>query len=318
MALPALGVSITRFTSSALRLGTAKVQPIHQISPDGIFFPSTADAFLAEARTQGLELYGGRKHVQMDPSHFGSLNPFTQCSSDIPHYSHLLRQYCSLPQSDDIGQLSPGVLQDILRKSSDATALDAIPTAVLRRIGGSGLAVLCSLPRALDLRRPSNLLQTALLLPLKKKSPHWLLRNSRLVLVEPVLRRAEAAAAFHEFMYSAELHGFIPSAMLAYRRGMSVASGVLAARWWIWAWSSTADLWIADWDESNAFCNIPREDLANIAPRHGRRLSNCPRSHPMELRILHGNATCDNLYLSDCLLHIPRVAIHFLRAPCPF
>ena len=39
----------------------------------------------------------------------------------------------------------------------------------------------------------------------------------------------------------------------------------LVARWLIAHWASTGeDVCIADWDESNAYCNIPRQDLPTL------------------------------------------------------
>ena len=50
--------------------------------------------------------------------------------------------------------------------------------------------------------------------------------------------------------------------MFAYRRQQPSEHAALLCRWLIAYWASTGgDVCIADWDESNAYCNIPRCDL---------------------------------------------------------
>ena len=71
-----------------------------------------------------------------------------------------------------------------------------------------------------------------------------------------------ALALFRRLQTHLEVGGAIPSVMFAYRRQQPPQQAGLLARWLIAYWASTgADVCIADWDESNAYCNIPRQDL---------------------------------------------------------
>ena len=65
-------------------------------------------------------------------------------------------------------------------------------------------------------------------------------------------------------MYQLEDSGALPSAMLAYRQGMSAHQGALVARLFLWWWCSHHEVFIIDWDESNAFCNVPRGDATKL------------------------------------------------------
>jgi hypothetical protein len=50
--------------------------------------------------------------------------------------------------------------------------------------------------------------------------------------------------------------------MLAYRRQQPPQQAGLLSRWLIAHWATQfTEVWVADWDESNAYCNIPRSDL---------------------------------------------------------
>lgn len=56
-----------------------------------------------------------------------------------------------------------------------------------------------------------------------------------------------------------ELTGGAPSSHFAYRRQQSPQQAALLGRWLIAAWASTgATVCSINWDEQNAFCNLPR------------------------------------------------------------
>ena len=98
-------------------------------------------------------------------------------------------------------------------------------------------------------------------MPLRKKDPTWLLRNSRPILLEPFLRRLEATAVFRRVLSHLEASGLIPSSMFAYRPQQSPQQAAMLTRWLIAYWATIAICVCAgDWDESNAYCNIPRSD----------------------------------------------------------
>ena len=40
------------------------------------------------------------------------------------------------------------------------------------------------------------------------------------------------------------------------------------ARWLLAHWALTRPVWVVDWDESNAFCNVPREGLQRLLESH--------------------------------------------------
>lgn len=53
--------------------------------------------------------------------------------------------------------------------------------------------------------------------------------------------------------------------MFAYRRQQPPQQAGLLSRWLVAHWASLGeDVCIADWDESNAFCNIPRRELPEL------------------------------------------------------
>ena len=153
---------------------------------------------------------------------------------------------------------TPEELQRSLHHGSSATALDHLPRPLLQQCTGPGVASLCQLLTRLRSSEPSTLLNTAVLLPLKKKKPTWLLRNSRPILVEPYLRRVEATIVFHRWRAAQETCAEFPSEMLAYRAQQSGSQAVLVLRSLLAYWAVLADVGLVDWDESSAFCNVPR------------------------------------------------------------
>ena len=113
---------------------------------------------------------------------------------------------------------------------------------------------------------PSTLLNTALLIPLRRKEPRWLLRNCRPVLLEPYLRRLEALIVFRRWRHMMELGHKWPSLMVAYRSQLGGSHAALALRLLIAHFAERSEVIVLDWDESSAFCNIPRQDLASCLP----------------------------------------------------
>ena len=138
--------------------------------------------------------------------------------------------------------------------------------SLLQHAPGFSLAAIQALLSPSALGGPRLLLDTALHLPLEKKEPSWLLRNSRPVLLEPFLRRAAASCFLRRLQRLLEHNHRLPSSMLAYRRQLSPQHAALARRWLIAHWTACgSDVCVVDWDESNAFCNIPRDDLFRLA-----------------------------------------------------
>lgn len=66
---------------------------------------------------------------------------------------------------------------------------------------------------------------------------------------------------FRRLQSRLELDGGLPSGMFAYRRQQPPQQAGLLSRLLVAYWASVeGDVSVADWDESNAFCNIPRSD----------------------------------------------------------
>ena len=133
-----------------------------------------------------------------------------------------------------------------LRSGSDACAMDGLPRQLLAALPRHALQLLLSLAYPAGAAADSDLLWTVLLLPLRKKEPHWLLRNSRPILLEPPLLRAVATVHFRRLMAALEEDSIIPDEMLAYRRGMSVVHAAILIRWLLCWWTAAHDVWPGD------------------------------------------------------------------------
>ena len=67
---------------------------------------------------------------------------------------------------------------------------------------------------------------------------------------------------FRRVMSRAEISGWVDLWCFSYRKEMSPLLMGLFVRWCLAFWSiSLGGIFVADWDESNAFCNLNRDDL---------------------------------------------------------
>ena len=227
-----LGTSITSQTSHSLRLRPQKFQRLSSISADGQHFPTDPADFRAAVLQQARNLYGGRPGIRMDIPRLrlalhGAPHPAETDSPDFPTHMLLLLRPAELSGSLQ-APVSPLEMRSLLSSGSPATALDELPRPLLVHSPAHGLAALCHLlQRAHD--PPSRLLLTAIHLPLRKKEPAWLLRNSRPVLLQPYLRRLQATAAFRRQQRRLEAHGRVPSEMFAYRKQLAPQQAGLLA-----------------------------------------------------------------------------------------
>lgn len=153
----------------------------------------------------------------------------------------------------------------LLGHGSDATSLDELPRTVLQHLCGYGVDAITKLPRLSRSNPSCSLLNSVLHIPLRKKEPAWLVANSRPVLLEPYLRRLEATAIFRRQQLRLELQRNIPSSMFAYRRQLNPQMAALLCRWLLCHWTTLGPVYVCDWDESNAFCNVPREACAALS-----------------------------------------------------
>ena len=220
---------ITSDTARALRLRTVKVQPVHQVSVDGVSYPSAPAELRAEIWRQAKELYTCRAGipVEYDVLLRGAalLGPTTPDQLDFFTYMQSLLQFrCWEPPL----QYPPkgSELQPLVSHGSKATALDELPRVVLAHLGGLGLQLVADMVRRSMGGEMSVLLGTAIHIPLRKKDPSWLLQNSRPVILEACCRRVAATAIYRRLMCHMESRHHLPSAMLAYRRQTSNALAV--------------------------------------------------------------------------------------------
>ena len=219
------GVNITDQTGRVLRIRPQRFQRLDSISADGTHFPSDPQAFRAETFLQARDLYGGRPSLRMDVPRLRcairavvdaparDLADFTTRMAQLLHPGDL--------QAPIDAPLSSRELMALLHRGSDATALDELPRPLLRHLPSYGIAAATHLLQHAASPPPSTLLLTAIHLPLRKKEPRWLLRNSRPVLLQPFLRRLLATAIFRRQQRVLEANGAIPSEMFAYRAQMA-------------------------------------------------------------------------------------------------
>lgn len=108
-------------------------------------------------------------------------------------------------------------------------------------------------------------LNSALHVCLQKKEPSWLLRNSRPIVIEPIPRRLAAGVMFRRVLCRAELSGWIDPWCFSYRKEFSPLLLGIFVRWTLAFWVLVyTEAWVIDWDESNAFCNLCRDDLPQL------------------------------------------------------
>ena len=103
---------------------------------------------------------------------------------------------------------------------------------------------------------------------LLRKEPYWLIRKSRPILLEAALLRLTLAIMFARVQHRAEMSGWLPPSSFAYRKKLSPQLLALACRWMLARWSRDSPVYVIDWDESNAFCNVPRDCLKELLSSH--------------------------------------------------
>ena len=139
------------------------------------------------------------------------------------------------------------------RPSSDATSLDELPALVVHSLDGVGWACLCG-----GLGEMCYWLSTVLHLCLRKKLPDYLVANSGPIVLEANLCRLNSGCVFRRFQVRAEWADFPPPpSHYAYRGQLSPQLCAVFCRWGIAYWACLyGALCLANWDESNAFCNV--------------------------------------------------------------
>lgn len=215
-------LQITSDTARALRLRTTKVQPVQKVSPDGIQYPTTPEALRMEVWRQAKELYTCREGIPVDCDTLSkgiSLWGPPVCHDTMDYITRMWsmrsrRQWVAPLQCPPSGP----ELQACLGHGSKVSALDELPRIILVHLGSVGLELMADMVRRTMAGEPSDLLGTAIHIPLRKKEPSWLLQNSRPVILEACSRRVASTALYRRLIAHLELHHELPSTMLAYRR----------------------------------------------------------------------------------------------------
>lgn len=268
------GVVINSVTSKTLALNNKNFATISEVSGDGTHFPKDRKGFESELLSQAAELHNSRKDFEMDiPTLTTGASLYKTTQTDYPDFANqmeLLRQSTE-SQSPSGPAGAPLTLRELLsqrsRSSSEATSLDEMPNSLVKHIDGHGMHALCRILADLHTGEECSWLTTLIHLCLRKKKPEWLVANSRPVLLGPYLRRLESGVVYNRYMGSAERLGAIPPSHYAYRKGMSPQHCAMFSRWAIAHWiKEHGNLYLIDWDESNAFCNVQRKGLDSLEP----------------------------------------------------
>ena len=275
-AKPSQLASVNAVSSRLYKLKKKSFSVVTRVSPDGVYFPSEPGAFIDEARTQAQELYGLRalaNDVHMIRDEASRARALSRPRDDLSMCDFFLELLCSLGEplaSSLVGSVSVASTLSfrewewvLSKHGSEATALDELPECLLQALGASGHWAVLDWVRRLRQGHFSKYLQSALHICLLKKDPQWLIRNSRPIVIGPVLRRRESTLLFAKFMSRSELTGLMPPWAYAYRKEVTPHDLGLFLRWFLayWAVKSPSGCWCADWDESNAFCNVNRDAL---------------------------------------------------------
>ena len=269
------GVSITSTTRKQLRLSGPKFQQVQEVSADGQHFPTEPVEFKEEALRQAQELHCSRSM----PTDTAFLSSLSQACPEEPADDPDLRTAIASLQTQAAGAsgaarpldtaATPRDLESQLSAGgSKVVALDELPQQLLKAFPGFGLATLCRLLARVMKGERSRILCAVLHLLLVKKAPRWLLRNSRPILLEAALLRIASSIMFGKVLSAAELSGLVPPTAFAYRKSLSQHALAILCRWLIAAWVRQGRVWVLDWDESNAFCNVERDGLARLLEDH--------------------------------------------------
>ena len=255
------GVTLTSQTGRTLRVRPAKFRLLTEVSPDGIRVPEMPEAFQAELLRQAQELDCGHAGLPLDLSRLQApVRP--DDPADDPDFVSRMRAALPRPPEPSVAGAPPTYhhMELAVRKGSPATSLDKMQRPLVSALPGFGLRVLVGILEDLASGTPSRLLSAVLHLCLAGRLPAWLVRKSRLVMLEPYLRRLETSVVQDRRVTRRELRWAVPPEHFAYRRQLSIQTLALACCWLLTYWAiEHGEIWSDDWDEANAFCNPDRE-----------------------------------------------------------
>ena len=269
--------SVTPLVAKAFKTKPNKFKVVTEVSRDGKHFASSPGEFKFEARRQAMELYCLRNPA-VDWQELTELSArsheVTAASDDLCMQDQWLQQASTLTPPHPLARAIFGPAQchapvteaewryQLTQSSSQATSLEEMPDQVVRSMPWFGLELALGWLQALRTGAATLLLVSALHLCLLKKKPHYLIRNSRPIVLEPDLKRKESSCMFRRMMSRAESCGFMPPWSFAYRKEISPVQLAIWVRWFT-AYQTVhrGSLLVTDWDESNAFCNVNRSAL---------------------------------------------------------
>ena len=231
-------------SSKPYKLQKKSFSVVTRVSPDGVNFPSDPGAFIDEARTQAQELYGLRalaNDVHMIRERTSRARAVSRPRDELSMCDFFVDLLCSLgePRANSlVGPLSvvsPLSFREwewvLTKHGHEATALDELPECMLQALAASGHRALLDWVRRLRQGHFSRHFQCAVHICLLKKDPQWLIRNSRPIVIGPVLQRREYTLLFSKFMSRSELAGLMPPWAYAYRKEVTPHGLGLFLRW---------------------------------------------------------------------------------------
>ena len=256
---------------------TAPMLKLNKPSPDGEHFPTEPWDYKAEALCQATELHCGRL-APVDASWMRRLadvyRPDFHVRPDVHtaiREAHTARCGGTLNPRAPASPRSPSTFQEmyfeIKRSGSKAAAFGKLVQSVLHALSGTAIYVLTGLLHAVHLGDPVRILNGVLHLCLLKKDPPWLARRSRPVMLEEPFPRKESTAIFHRLQAISTAKDLDPPSSFAYNKEFTGQRVGLFCRWAIPEWlTQRGRLWVVDWEESNAFCNVQRGGQQEMCP----------------------------------------------------
>ena len=270
-------VTVDSVTAPMMKLKKSKFQQMTSVRPDGEHFPTEPSDYKAEVLRQATELHCGRL-VPVDASWMRRLaDMYRPALQDVPGLHTAICQAhparCG-ETPNPRAPASPGspptfqeMYFEIKRSGSEAAAFGELVRSVLQAPSGTAIYVLTGLLHAVHLGDPARILNGVLHVCVLKKDPPWLVRKSRAVMLEEPVRRKESTAIFHGLQSISTAKGLDPPSSFAYRKEFTGQLVALFCRWAIPEWlPQRGRLWVVDWDESNAFCNVQQGGLQAMCP----------------------------------------------------
>ena len=157
------GVALTSQTGRTLSLRSPKFRLLTEVSPDGVRFPDTLEAFQDELLRQAQELHCGHAGLLLDLSRLQApVRPGDP--ADDPAFISCMRAALPRPREPPVARapLTYHDMEQAVKKGFPATSLDELPQPLVSALPGFGLRVLVGVLEALASGTPSRLLSAVL------------------------------------------------------------------------------------------------------------------------------------------------------------